>query len=595
MANFLFDGTTNVVLTAGSGFNPATDKVSIAAKVLIGATFTPNPGLLTGEVIFTAADGTTLTLNNVSPQTLTSSSTLTSTLGAVALGNPLPAGASTLAGNLNVGFGAADSINIPANAGGTTFGGDGSNLINGNSGPPTAGQLIYGGSGIADSIDAADSIAGSQFADTIYGNGGNDVIAGGNGGDQINGGAGDDTITGTDAIFGAITGAAGAGAVLTGAAGNDSISAVNSTAGITIFGGSGITDSTDGNDTLGGGTGADTIYGNAGNDVIAGGGGADSINGGIGNDTISGNFNGTDSSASSSTAMIFGGSGVDSINASTSTQGLTIFGGNSINDSADGADGITGGTGADTIFGNGGDDIIAGGGGADSINGGAGNDSISGNFNDSTPADLVSGAVVYGASGNDSIDASTSTQGLTIFGGSGVNDSADGSDTIFGGTGGDSIFGNGGDDVILTGGGADAVNGGAGNDVIFDNGFGAATLTGASGNDVFAFGNGVAPQPAGVYGGTPTAHATITDFTQGSDLLDVSQTVTSVLASSSVAALQSASLGVGQVAYAADGSGNELVGWVSNGLGGAANTFAALSGTSVALTTADFTHGTTVA
>ena len=134
------------------------------------------------------------------------------------------------------------------------------------------------------------------------------------------------------------------------------------------------------------------------------------------------------------------------------------------------------------------------------------------------------------------------------------------------------------------------VNGGAGNDIIFDNGVGRAQLTGASGNNVFAFGTAGATS----YGGTTTDHATITDFAQGSDSIDVGATVTSVLASSSVASLQAASLGVGQVAYAPDGSGNELVGWHNPGTaGGAANTFIALKASSAALTTADFTHGTT--
>jgi Ca2+-binding RTX toxin-like protein len=587
MANFVFDGTQDVVLTAGSGFDPATDKVSIANKVLIGATFTPAPGLATGSVIFTAADGTTLTLNNVTPDTLQADGTLTSTLGTVDLGSATAIGA--LTGNLSVGFFVAspgDTI-TQTGAGGTSFGGDGANPINASA--ATAGQLIYGGTGISDSIDGADSIAGSNFADTIYGNGGDDIIAGGAGGDQINGGAGNDTITGPDDLNAPplLTASFTTGAVLTGAAGDDSIDATGSTDGITIFGGSGINDSTDLADTLIGGSGADTIYGNGGDDSIAGGGGADSINGGIGSDTISGDFDGPTAGAASSTAMIFGGSGTDSIDASTSTQGLTIFGGNGISDSADGADTIAGGTGADTIYGNGGDDSIAGGGGADSINGGGGDDTITGNFNDAVATDTVSGAVIYGAAGNDSIDASASTQGLTIFGGSGVTDSADGSDTISGGTGSDSIFGNGGDDLILTNGGSDVVNGGVGNDVIFDNGFGQASLTGGAGNDIFAFGTSTTE-----YGGTPTAHASITDFTQGSDLLDVGQTVTSVLASSSVAALQSASLGAGQVAYAPDGSGNELVGWVSGGGGGAANTFAALDSSTVALTTSDFTHGT---
>jgi Ca2+-binding RTX toxin-like protein len=596
MANFVFDGTQNVTLTAGSGFDPATDKVSIANKVLVGATYTPSPGLTTGTILFTAADGATLTLNNVTPEILTAGTTLTSPSGTVALGNTTAP--STLNGNLSIGFGQADTLTTLAGVGGTDFGGVGSNLINGAAG--TVGQLIYGGTGITDTVDAADSIAGSQFADTIYGNGGNDVIAGGDGGDQISGGAGNDTIAGPDTIFGAITGNFTLGAVLSGATGDDSIDATGSTDGITIFGGAGINDSADVADTLTGGSGADTIYGNGGDDVIAGGGGADSINGGAGNDTISGNFD-SPTAGVSSTATIFGATGTDSIT-STGAQGATIFGGSGINDSADGADTITGGAGADTIYGNGGDDVIAGGGGADSINGGAGNDTITGDF--ANPAASVSGAMIFGSAGSDVIDASTSTQGVTLFGGSGVTDSADGSDTILGGIGtltatgntvADSIFGNGGDDAILTNGGADVVNGGGGNDVIFDNGVGEAQLTGATGNDVFAFGAtaAVGAIPADAYAGTVASHASITDFTQGSDLLDVGETVSSVLASTSVAALLGTSLGAGQVAYAADGSGNELVGYNNTGVAGAAaNTFVGLTGSSVALTTADFTHGT---
>jgi Ca2+-binding RTX toxin-like protein len=611
MASFVFDGTQDVVLVAGSGFDPATDTVSIANNVLTGATFTPAPGLATGSVVFTAADGTTLTLDNVTPDTLQADGTLTSILGTVDLGSATAVGATSLTGNLSVGFfvppvGTAGDTFDQTGTGGTTFGGDGANGINAST--TTAGQLIYGGTGISDSIDVADSIAGSNFADTIYGNGGNDIIAGGAGADMINGGAGDDIITGPDDLNnpGLLTASFTTGAVLYGASGNDTISAgpttlgggtglgSTSTDGITIFGGSGISDSTDGNDNLTGGTGADTIYGNAGNDTIAGGGGADSINGGLGNDIISGNFDTPIAGATSSTAVIYGATGNDSITSSGS-QGVTIFGGSGITDSSDGADTITGGVGADTIYGNGGDDIIAGGGGADSINGGAGNDTISGDFDDSVAADTVSGAQIFGSSGDDSIDAGGSLQGLTIFGGSGATDSADGADSIVGGQGSDSIFGNGGDDVILTNGGADIVNGGVGNDVIFDNGFGRAQLTGAGGDNVFAFGPTAASGtvPALTYGGTTTAHATITDFTQGSDSIDVGDPVTSVLASSSLAALQAATLGANQVAYAPDGSGNELVGWVTGGGGGAANTFIALKDSSVALTTSDFTSGTT--
>ncbi|WP_158805850.1 calcium-binding protein [Acidisoma sp. L85] len=599
MANFVFDGTKNVTLTSGNGFDPATDTVSIANKVLVGATYTPSPGLTTGTVVFTAADGATLTLNNVTPDILQGDGTLTSPLGTVTLG--LTTGATTLTGNLSVGFGQGDTI-AQTGAGGTAFGGDGANPINDSA--TTAGQLIYGGTGINDSIDLADSIAGSNFADTIYGNGGDDIIAGGAGGDQINGGGGDDTISGPDNLNAPplLTASFTTGAVLWGATGDDSIDATGSTAGITIFGGSGINDSADLADTLVGGSGADTIYGNGGDDSIAGGGGADSINGGVGNDTISGNFDATGASGTSSTAMILGGSGADSIT-STGLQGATIFGGNGINDSTDGADTITGGVGADTIYGNGGDDSIAGGGGADSINGGAGNDTISGDFDNVVSS--VSGAMIFGATGSDVIDASTTTQAITIFGGSGVTDSADGADTILGGVGSvtgagatlantvaDTIYGNGGDDAILTNGGADVVNGGAGNDIIFDSGVGAAQLTGAGGNNVFAFENSAGALP---YVGTVASHATVTDFTQGSDLLDVGETVSSVLASTSVAALLGTSLGAGQVAYTADGSGNELIGYNNTGAAGAAaNTFVALGNSTVALTTSDFTHGTAI-
>jgi Ca2+-binding RTX toxin-like protein len=585
MASFVFDGSASLVLVAGTNFSTTTDTVSLALTPaeLVGATFTPAPGLATGALVFTAADGATLTLDNVSVDGGTNAinAALTSTLGSVSLGNTTAG--SALGGNIAVGFGQDDSFVTPAGTGGVIVGGDGASGIDASA--ATVGQVIYGGSGLTDTLDGDDTIAGSAFADTIYGNAGDDVIAGGGGADLINGGIGNDSITGTF----------DSGAILTGASGLDTIDATGTTAGITIFGGTGITDSTDGADSITGGSGADTIYGNAGNDVIAGGGGADSINGGIGNDSISGDFDGPTAGAASSSAQIFGGSGNDAIDATGSTQGLTIFGGNSINDSTDGADTITGGSGADTIFGNGGDDSIAGGGGADSINGGAGNDTIAGDFDDSVTTDTVSGAQIFGSSGDDSIDASGSLQGLTIFGGSGVNDSADGADSIVGGQGTDTIYGNGGDDVILTNGGADIVNGGAGNDVIFDNGFGRAQLTGAGGDNVFAFGSTAASGavPALTYGGTTTAHATITDFTQGSDSIDVGDPVTSVLASSSVAALQAATLGADQVAYAPDGSGNELVGWVTGGGGGAANTFIALKDSTVALTTSDFTSGTT--
>jgi VCBS repeat-containing protein len=90
---------------------------------------------------------------------------------------------------------------------------------------------------------------------------------------------------------------------------------------------------TGGDDTIDGGAGNDTIFGQNGNDTITGGAGDDWIDGGSGNDTIRG---GT------------------------------------------GADFIDGDTGNDTIYGDDGDDIIYGWTGNDTIQGGAGNDDIVG-------------------------------------------------------------------------------------------------------------------------------------------------------------------------------------------------------------------------
>ena len=88
MANFVFDGTQDVTLTAGSGFDPATDKVSIANKVLIGATFTAAPGLSHRLGRLYRGRRHDIDLEQCLPgQSSPTDATLTSTLGTVALGN----------------------------------------------------------------------------------------------------------------------------------------------------------------------------------------------------------------------------------------------------------------------------------------------------------------------------------------------------------------------------------------------------------------------------------------------------------------------------------------------------------------------------
>ena len=125
-----------------------------------------------------------------------------------------------------------------------------------------------------------------------------------------------------------------------------------------------------GNDTIMGGAGADTIDGGSGtsylrgedgDDSIQGGAQFDDINGNKGDDTIDGGSGGSD--------WLLGGQGSDLI---TAHSGNTLMYGNLGNDT------LIGGGGADTMRGGQGDDSIAGGAGDDFISGDRGNDTESG-------------------------------------------------------------------------------------------------------------------------------------------------------------------------------------------------------------------------
>lgn len=136
-----------------------------------------------------------------------------------------------------------------------------------------------------------DRVAGGTGDDTIFGGDGKDVLTGGAGNDVLNGGAGND--------------------VLDGGAGIDTVSYADDTAGVVVnlvsrtalgddsgrdtvknfenvVGGSG-NDSITGNalaNDLQGGAGTDTLIGGAGDDTLTGGAGADSLDGGDGADTF---------------------------------------------------------------------------------------------------------------------------------------------------------------------------------------------------------------------------------------------------------------------------------------------------------------------
>ncbi len=147
---------------------------------------------------------------------------------------------------------------------------------------------------------------------SIVGLGGNDSILAGSGPVTVDGGSGQDTVllqtgntgmvsggTENDSIFsldhiGAM--------VLFGNQGGDTILAFHSTSPLTILGGN---DSADGNDCIGGGSGADIIFGHGGDDQLAAGDGNDTYVAGVGNDFL------YDASGVSESNLAFGNEGND--------------------------------------------------------------------------------------------------------------------------------------------------------------------------------------------------------------------------------------------------------------------------------------------
>ncbi|MBD3884515.1 hypothetical protein IFO70_22490 [Phormidium tenue FACHB-886] len=169
-------------------------------------------------------------------------------------------------------------------------GGTGNDEIDGGAG----NDLLAGGAGLGN-----DEIDGGRGGDTIEGGAGNDLLAGGAGDDDIDGGAGNDTIRG--------------------GAGNDTIVSSSGKDRVTGDAGDDNIDGGSGNDQLAGGAGNDVIAGGTGKDRVLGGAGDDILvwNSGDGNDTLSGN-DGLD------TVQINGASATDNFVLKDATGGSTL-------------------------------------------------------------------------------------------------------------------------------------------------------------------------------------------------------------------------------------------------------------------------------
>jgi Ca2+-binding RTX toxin-like protein len=130
---------------------------------------------------------------------------------------------------------------------------------------------------------------------------------------------------------------------------------------------------------------------------------------------------------------------------------------------------------------------------------------------------LLGGSDINGQ-GNGGANTVTGNAGdnlLLGLGGLDVVAGAAGDDTLLGGTGDDTLTGDDGDDLLRGGVGADSLNGGEGEDRLIG-GAGRDVLTGSGGEDRFVF---LAP---GDTANTPDFADVITDFTQGTDIIDLS-------------------------------------------------------------------------
>jgi Ca2+-binding RTX toxin-like protein len=349
-------------------FNPLVDTINFGA--LSAGSFTVTE--ITGGLTLRNANGTSITLNGASLATVsntnftfgsgtTASRLFAGDLSSAALtdeiGNTIN---TTLDGatnnnNLIYGLGGNDTVTATGTGNQIIFGGSGADALNTGNGNNT----IYGGNGIADSTDEGDNITIGGGASFVYSNAGNDSVtaataSSGGTKNTLFLGLGNDTFAGAAATHaGNFEIAAGTGADLV---------QFDTTGDITIYGGNGSADSTDGNDTITGdasNTGNTTIYGNSGNDTITTGATASAktvnVFAGLGDDTIT-----SGASASGSVVNLYGNTGADSINASAALAGstVTIYGGNGISDSTDGNDTITSGLGTTTIYANAGNDVV---------------------------------------------------------------------------------------------------------------------------------------------------------------------------------------------------------------------------------------------
>jgi Ca2+-binding RTX toxin-like protein len=339
-----------------------------------------------------------------------------------------------------------------------------------------------------------DTITGDAGANALNGNDGDDTLAGLRGNDTLDGGSGADTLDYSAADAGIALNLASLAAQNTGGAGTDTVAnsenvlgssfadVLAGTVGANSLDGGGGTDTADysssslgvtvdlsvagpqdtvnaGVDTL---AAFESLTGGSGRDSLAGNAGANVLTGGAGNDTLV---------ASAGGDSLDGGTGVDTADYSVRpprvvvnlTVGTATSSGSS--DVLSAVENVTGSSGADVLTGDGGANVLTGGGGNDRLRGQAGADTLAGGAGTDTadyagffPTNGRIGVVVNLGTGEAVGDGADSLTGIENVRGSRFNDRLVGSsraNSLQGLDGADFISGAAGRDVLGGGDGAD--------------------------------------------------------------------------------------------------------------------------------------------
>jgi len=326
-----------------------------------------------------------------------------------------------------------------------------------------------------------DYLIGDTQANYLRGGGGNDTLEGygntiGTGGDTLDGGTGiNNTATYAHATVAVLAGLATSTTYGTTAnrgtiTGKDTDTFINIQ---NLTGGSG-------NDTLVGDANANILTGGAGDDVLEGGAGADTLIGGIGINTASY----ADAAAAVTVNL------TDNVYGSlTTTLGVAQLG-DAAGDQFSGIQNITGSAFNDLLIGNSANNLLIGGAGDDTLEGMAGADTLNGGSGTNNTASYAhaslgvtallaaapaSATYIYAATNDAAGDVYINIQNLTGSnnndtligdGNNNILDGGDGNDLLISNGGNDTLLGGAGNDTLVSGAGSNLLNGGTGNDLV---------------------------------------------------------------------------------------------------------------------------------